>query len=204
MLISTPRDFDALSLEALTALRHRVGGLTLSQVEAAIARKVEPQRTAVATREPPAAGKPHRGNRAASLEAEHHEQVALINKVRELEPAYPELELLFAVPNGGHRNISVAKKMKAEGVRAGVLDLFLPVARWPHPGCAIEMKAEYRYVDPDGQARTRRGSTSDAQDWWIEKLRAQGWRVEVCYSAGAAMEVLLGYLRMPNNREETR
>ena len=32
---------------------------------------------------------------------------------------------LFAVPNGGQRNVVVASKLKAEGVRAGVADLIL-------------------------------------------------------------------------------
>lgn len=39
---------------------------------------------------------------------------------------YPKkTKQLFAVPNGGKRNIVVAKQLKAEGVRAGVADLIL-------------------------------------------------------------------------------
>jgi len=42
---------------------------------------------------------------------------------------------IFHIPNGGHRAMSVAKKMRAEGVRSGVPDLFVPEWRlW------IEMK----------------------------------------------------------------
>jgi hypothetical protein len=39
---------------------------------------------------------------------------------------YPYLRgLLFAIPNGGHRGKAQAGKLKAEGVVAGVADLFL-------------------------------------------------------------------------------
>ena len=45
--------------------------------------------------------------------------------------AYPQLRggLFFAVPNGGHRDIQTAARLKAEGVTAGVSDLMLLVAR---------------------------------------------------------------------------
>ncbi|MGH9837274.1 MAG: hypothetical protein ACREEM_00645 [Blastocatellia bacterium] len=49
--------------------------------------------------------------------------------VRSVKAAYPVLKLLYAVPNGGDRNLYVARKLKAEGVMAGVADLCLPAAR---------------------------------------------------------------------------
>ena len=52
---------------------------------------------------------------------EHYLQVSMINWFRF---QYPKLKLsLFAVPNGGHRHIATAKKLKAEGVISGVSDL---------------------------------------------------------------------------------
>jgi hypothetical protein len=71
--------------------------------------------------------------RAKPREAERQHQVALIRWVKAIEDAYPVLKLLYAVPNGGDRNLYVARKLKAEGVRAGVADLCLPVTcrkRW--------------------------------------------------------------------------
>src|SRR3990167_7125439 len=41
----------------------------------------------------------------------------------------PDVRLLFAIPNGGLRNIRVAMNLKAEGVRAGIPDYFLAVPR---------------------------------------------------------------------------
>lgn len=63
--------------------------------------------------------------------------------IRWFDLSYPAHRFdLFAVPNGGHRHIRTASKMKAEGVRAGVADLILD-----YPGnlgdmVYIEMKTE--------------------------------------------------------------
>jgi len=54
---------------------------------------------------------------------EHNLQVAC---VRWFDTQYPQHKnKLFAIPNGGQRNVVVASKLKAEGVRAGVADLIL-------------------------------------------------------------------------------
>ncbi len=47
----------------------------------------------------------------------------------------------FAIPNGGKRGKATAGKLKAEGVRAGVLDVFLPVPSCGFAGLWIEFKA---------------------------------------------------------------
>ena len=54
--------------------------------------------------------------------SEHSEQVGFINWFRS---QYPEI-LIFAIPNGEKRSISVAKRLKMEGVVRGVPDLFIP------------------------------------------------------------------------------
>ena len=54
--------------------------------------------------------------------SEHDEQVLIFKWARLSEGRWPELALLFAIPNGGHRHKAVAAKLKAEGVRAGVPD----------------------------------------------------------------------------------
>jgi hypothetical protein len=75
-----------------------------------------------------------------------------------------------------------AAKLKAEGVRAGVPDLCLPVARKGHTALWIEMK--------------RPGEKpSDAQTWWHEMLRKHGSAVAVCHSAAEAVKTIVGYLR---------
>ena len=115
--------------------------------------------------------------------SEHDEQAALFAWAALQARKWPELELLFAIPNGSHRHISVARKLKAEGVKPGIPDLFLPVPRPVdfHLGLWLEMK-----VKPNKP-------TAD-QLWWHDRLRRVGYRVVVCYSADEARLVITTYL----------
>lgn len=53
---------------------------------------------------------------------------------------YKELELIHHCPNGGKRNCNEAAALKRQGVKPGVPDLNLPVARNGYHGLYIEMK----------------------------------------------------------------
>jgi hypothetical protein len=79
------------------------------------------------------------GRRLKNLE--HMEQCALMRWCQLNEQKYPELRWIYAIPNGGQRNILVAAKLKKEGVKAGVPDLCLPVARGGYQALYIELKA---------------------------------------------------------------
>lgn len=118
----------------------------------------------------------------APVASEHQEQAALMAWARIQEQAHPELALLHAIPNGGWRHKAVAAGLKREGAKPGVPDLDLPVARGPWHGLRIELK------------RTKGGVLSEAQAWWIDALRAEGYRVEVCAGWVAASAVILDYL----------
>ena len=65
-------------------------------------------------------------------------QSSCIDWFRLVSPQYKML--LFAIPNGGHRNILTAVRLKREGVIAGVPDLFLSIPRNEFHGMYIEMK----------------------------------------------------------------
>src|SRR5262245_64718583 len=56
-----------------------------------------------------------------------------------LRPPIPA-RLCFAIPNGGARDVITAGRLKAEGVRAGVPDVCLPVARAGYHGLFLEVK----------------------------------------------------------------
>lgn len=60
--------------------------------------------------------------RPVRITPEHDEQVGFVNWFRGNFPGV----LIFAVPNGGKRSIATGKKLKAEGVVAGIPDLFIP------------------------------------------------------------------------------
>jgi hypothetical protein len=128
--------------------------------------------------------------RTTLVPSEHDEQVALFQWAELMKHQLPELEMMYAIPNGGMRNKVVAGKLKAEGVKAGVLDIFLPVARGEYHGLYIEMK------------KAIGGVVSAEQQWWINMLRAQGYCVVVCHGAGAAMVALERYLTSERRRDE--
>ena len=94
---------------------------------------------------------------------------------------FPELALLYHVPNGGSRKKAEAGRFRAEGVKAGVPDLCLPVARNGKHGLYVEMK-------------WGKNKTTDKQDWWLEQLRQQGYETAVCWTAEEAMDTIAGYL----------
>lgn len=112
--------------------------------------------------------------------SEHAEQCTLIQW---FDDNYAPLKgRLFAVPNGGKRSKSEAVKLKREGVRAGVPDLMLPVARHGYHGLFIEMK------------RLKYSSTSKEQKDWHEFLTKQGYKVVVCKGHERAQEAIKCYL----------
>lgn len=104
-----------------------------------------------------------------TVPTEHAEQVTF---VAEFEREYPGVRI-FAVPNGGLRNKQVAQKLKQEGLRKGVPDLFVPA--W---NLWIEMK------------RIKGGALSPDQKDWIAYLESVGHSVIVGKGWQAAMEAV--------------
>lgn len=112
---------------------------------------------------------------------EHQEQVALFDWARLTEGRFPELALLFAVPNGGARNVVTGQRLKQEGVKRGVPDVWLPVARGGYHGLVIELKAG-------------KGRPTAEQKAWLEALEAQGWLARVCVGFENARDLVAQYL----------
>lgn len=115
---------------------------------------------------------------------EHDEQVAVFDWAKALTPIFWELELLYAIPNGGHRDIRVAARLKKEGVRAGIPDMCLPVSRNDFAALYIELK------------RVRGGRISEIQKAKHEALRKAGNLVKVCKGANEAIETIGDYLEI--------
>jgi len=128
---------------------------------------------------------------------EHWEQVQVIVWADSMAAwkKYPELELLYAIPNGGYelagdvsRRSAAAAKLRAEGLRPGFPDLCLPVARRGYWALYIEMKS------------TRKGAdTSDEQDRWHDKLIIAGNWAVICYGYKEAIKAIEWYLGYGNS-----
>lgn len=114
--------------------------------------------------------------------SESVEQINLFRWATLQECKFPELILLHHIPNGGKRNITTAKRLKMEGVKAGVPDIFLPVSRGQYHGLYIELKAG-------------NNKTTENQDVWISRLQKQGYQVNVCYGWEEAAKTIESYLK---------
>lgn len=117
-----------------------------------------------------------------TVPTEGEEQATLFSWCAMNYGRFPELKLLFHIPNGGKRSKSEAARFKSEGVKSGVPDLCLPVARGLYHGLYIEMK------------RTAGGVVSDEQKFWIAQLQSQGYAATVCKGWKEAENVLEKYL----------
>jgi hypothetical protein len=105
--------------------------------------------------------------------SEHEEQAGFVSWFRARFPGV----LIFAIPNGEHRAISAAKRLKAEGVVAGVPDLHVPEWRlW------IEMK------------RATGGRLSADQAEIIRHLQDIGYTVIVGHGAREASAKVLEFI----------
>ena len=89
---------------------------------------------------------------------------------------------MFHIPNGGKRNITEAVRFKRAGVKAGVSDIFLPVAQKEYHGLFIEMK------------RADGGKVSDAQKRFITAVKRQGYAAIVCNGWKEAARAIEKYL----------
>lgn len=96
---------------------------------------------------------------------------------------YPELKYLFHIKNETTAGAAQVAVDRAMGVKKGVPDLFLPVARGAFSGLFIEMKTE-------------KGRASQEQKWWLKEMIDQGYAAEVCHGWKEAKEELLWYLSL--------
>lgn len=117
---------------------------------------------------------------------EHDEQVAVIDWCD--GPDSPDgADEIFAIPNGGYRGDSamakiVGARLRREGVRKGVVDLMLPVARGKYHGAFIEMKR-----------RKGEEATKD-QKAFLKRMKANGYFTAVCKGSDAAIKIIGDYL----------
>lgn len=116
--------------------------------------------------------------------------------------ALPMLKWLHAIPNVGSRGDSATSRgirgqqLKAEGVKSGVSDVFLPFPVKHSHGLYIEMKRP-------GKKSTSTGGLSDDQLEFLEFAQENNYKVAVCYSWQEAVMVLKTYLGFVEELELT-
>jgi len=118
---------------------------------------------------------------AAHHPSESAEQRTLFRWADYSTGKWPELEFMYHIPNGGHRSKATAGRLKAEGVKRGVPDIHLPVARGGYFGMYIELKSET-------------GRPTGEQKGWLRHLERQGYLAVVCKGFEDAAEQITAYL----------
>jgi len=113
---------------------------------------------------------------------EQKEQELLFTWAASNESRWPELELLFAIPNGLRISIGAALKARRAGLKAGVPDVCLPVPRNGYHGLFIELK------------RVKGGRLSPEQAEWLRGLEEHGYKCVVAAGFEAARRAIEDYL----------
>lgn len=92
--------------------------------------------------------------------------------------------VLFCGTIGGiHASIPAKVRAKREGYQRGIPDIMVYERAGNFIGLAIEMKSA-------------RGTATDEQREWHERLRRRGWQVHVCFSAEEAIVKTEEYLAL--------
>lgn len=113
---------------------------------------------------------------------ESEEQQALFEWAERLYGRYPELVLLYHIPNEGKRSKATGARLLKEGMKPGVPDIHLPVARGGFHSLYIELK------------RRKGSTTSQAQKTWMQLLGKYGNKAVRCYGWEEAAKVIVEYL----------
>lgn len=117
----------------------------------------------------------------AASGTEHGAQAAIFCWANQNLDKYPQLKYLFAVPNGFYGSAAQKGKMKAEGLKLGVPDIWLPYYKRTYSGLIIELKVK------------KNVPTQDQLDW-LAFLKQQGYQCWVCYGWQEARDKIVEYL----------
>lgn len=107
-------------------------------------------------------------------------QTEFFKQVRILFPKLPS-KLLFAVPNGGSRNIIEARNMKLQGVISGVADVILLIPKKGYASLCLEFK-------------TAKGWQSDEQKEFQRQVEACGSKYVIVRSVVQGIKIIRKYL----------
>lgn len=118
------------------------------------------------------------------------------NPSRHIAPEIPALKWIHAIPNGGSRGDNAKSRsirgaqLKAEGVKDGIHDVFLPAHKFPYCGLYIEFKK------PDLKPKNKgtKGGLSKSQLEFKAYALGQGYECKTAYSWWEGVEIVKEYL----------
>jgi hypothetical protein len=95
---------------------------------------------------------------------------------------HPMLKLMFAIPNGTRTTPWIARRMKEEGLKAGVPDIFLPIPVYPWHGLFIELK------------RADGGTVRPIQKAWLKALGELDYHCCIANGFEEAKTIIINYI----------
>lgn len=134
--------------------------------------------------------------------SEHDYQVQVIDWAELVgRRRYPMLRFLYAIPNGARTSQSVANRLKAEGMKAGVPDLCLPFPITTNPKALFNYQTDtvkiFHGLYIEMKSKDTKGRVSTVQKEWLEYLDSVGYKVAVAWTAEEAIQIIEDYLGEP-------
>ena len=135
------------------------------------------------------------GFAAADDESSYKVALHAKNTYSEASGVWP-LSFIHAIPNGGSRGDSqrtrsiAGQMLKAEGVKKGIADVFLP---FPFRGFA-GLYIEFKKPDQRPKNSNSKGGLSDEQISFLKYANEVGYKAAVCYSWIEAVDEIKRYL----------
>lgn len=98
-----------------------------------------------------------------------------------------DLQLMFHIPNEGRRSVQHTASLLRQGMKPGVPDIFLPVAKGRYHGLFIELKRKYG------------GRATPEQKAWQRALIDEGYCAVICKGFEEAKETIDWYMKGANS-----
>ena len=112
--------------------------------------------------------------------SESNEQQLLFEWAYWNKNKYPGIETMYHIANEGKRSASSGRRLKREGLKSGVSDICLPIARCGYNNLYIELKHG-------------KNKATKEQLEFIRLINENGGKALVVYEADNAIEVIKAY-----------
>ncbi len=122
-------------------------------------------------------------------ESEQALQAHLIEWVELHKHRFPELQLLYAIPNAAKRGKVNGWVMKLTGTKRGVPDLHLPV-----------QSRDKQYIGMWIEMKSKRGVVSPEQRQWLDMLATAGHKTVIHRSWTDAVNTIIDYLELDTEK----